>query len=80
MISCVGDLLLRNVPRETLDALKERARARSRSVQAEALDILRHGVEITAGESFLTWAKTVRKNDVDTSKVAGFVREMRDER
>lgn len=80
MISFMADLLLRNVPTGTLDALKERARVQKRSVQAEALAALERGVETTVGASLVAWAKTVRTDGVDFAPAVGFVREMRDER
>jgi plasmid stability protein len=76
----MADLLLRNVPPKTLDALRARARARNRSVAAEALEVLETGVEMTLGESLLAWVKTVRRSDVDFNQAVRFVREMRDER
>jgi len=76
----MGDLLLRNVPPKTLDALKARARSQKRSVQAEALELLERGVATTVGASVLAWAQTVRDPDVDFEPAVRFVREMRDER
>ncbi len=80
MISVMGDLLLRNVPLKTLDALKARARSHSRSVQVEALELLERGVESAAGPSLLAWAKTIRDSSVELEHAKRFVREMRDER
>jgi len=76
----VADLLLRNVPPKTLDALRARARARRRSVAAEALDVLEAGVDMTVGETVLAWAKTVRDSQIDFAPTIAFVRETRDER
>jgi len=76
----VADLLLRNVPPKTLDALRVRARARRRSVAAEALEVLEAGVDMTVGETVLAWAKTVRDSQIDFGPTIAFVRETRDER
>lgn len=80
MISRMADLLLRNVPPKTFDALKERARIRKRSMQAEALDALERGVEMTVGASLIAWAKTIDAEKVDFEPAVRFIREMRDER
>ncbi len=80
MIFNMADLLLPNVPSKVLDALRARARARNRSVAAEALEVLETGVEMTLGASLLAWVKTVRQSDVDFKHAMRFVRETRDER
>ena len=40
----MADLLIRNVPAQTLAAIKERAKRRGLSVQAEALATLERGM------------------------------------
>ena len=83
MISNVADLLVRNVPAETLAAIKERAQRRGRSVQAEALDILNLGVQPT-GLGLVAWLKTVRppnaNAEADAAAGTAAIREDRDKR
>lgn len=74
------DLLIRNVPTATLAALKERARGRNRSVQAEALELIERAVEPTAGAGLIAWAKTIRDPAIDIEAAQKALREARDER
>jgi plasmid stability protein len=73
------DLLIRNVPAHILDALRARARERGRSVQAEALDALQHGVK-PMGQSLLEWLRSVANPEIDVEAGLNAIREMRDER
>ena len=73
------DLLIRNVPAKTLAALKDRARQRGRSVQAEALDALTAGAQ-PIGRALVAWLQTVRRSDIDTEAGIAAIREARDER
>lgn len=50
----MGDLLVRNLPSETLDALKRRAKRHRRSVQAEVFEIIQK--EISAEQAGDFWA------------------------
>ena len=59
MISTMADLLIRNVPAQTLAAIKERAKRRGLSVQAEALATLERGAQPT-GIGLVAWLKPVR--------------------
>jgi plasmid stability protein len=82
MISGMADLLIRNVPADTLAAIKERAKRRGRSVQAEALETLKVGAQPT-GLGLVAWLKTIRppnatQADVDAATAA--IREDRDTR
>ncbi len=70
MIVAMADLLLRNVPPKTLDALRARALARNRIVEAEALEVLERGIDTTVGATLLSWAKTNCDPNIDTSDVA----------
>ena len=74
------DLLIRNIPIATSAALKERARSRNRSVQAEALELIERVVAPTTGESLLAWAKTIRNPAIDVKAALDALREGRDER
>ncbi len=74
------DLLIRNVSTSTLAALKDRARSRQRSVQAEALDLLERAVAPTAGMSLINWAKTIRDPGIDVKAGLKAIRASRDER
>lgn len=75
----MGDLLIRNVPKKTLDGLKARARRHGRSVQAEALDLLERSSE-PAGASMLEWLSRVREPGMRAASGVKAIREMRDER
>ena len=55
----MADLLIRNVPAQTLAAIKERAKRRGLSVQAEALATLERGAQPN-GIGLVAWLKTVR--------------------
>ncbi len=85
MISNVADLLIRNVPQETLAAIKARAKRRGRTLQAEALEALKLGAEPT-GVGLVEWLKTVRPDiteaEADAAAAAGTaaIRADRDER
>ncbi len=75
----MGDLLIRNVPRRTLDALKARAQRRGRSVQAEALELLEQA-EQPAGAALVEWLKANRTPGVDVQAALRALREDRDSR
>jgi plasmid stability protein len=82
MISGMADLLIRNVPVETLAAIKERAKRHRRSVQAEVLAALTLGARPT-GPDLVAWLKTIRppnatRADIDAGTAA--IREDRDTR
>jgi plasmid stability protein len=85
MISSMADLHIRNVPLATLDAIKERAARKGRSVQAEALETLERGAEPT-GLGLVAWLKTVRPKLTEAQARAASaagraaIRESRDER
>ena len=79
MISDVADLLIRNVPVQTLATLKERAKRRGRSVQAEALEALTIGAR-PAGRDLVAWLKTVRPIGAKPELGTAAIREARDER
>jgi plasmid stability protein len=82
MISNMADLLIRNVPAQTLGAIKERARRHGRSVQAEALEALKRGAQPT-GVGLVAWLKTVRPpnaTDADVAAATASIREDRDTR
>jgi plasmid stability protein len=78
----MADLLIRNVPADTLAAIKERAKRRGHSIQAEALETLKLGAQPT-GLGLVAWLKTIRppnatQADVDAATAA--IREDRDTR
>ncbi|HVA28524.1 MAG TPA: hypothetical protein VNF68_10110 [Candidatus Baltobacteraceae bacterium] len=78
----MADLLIRNVPAETLAAIRERAKQRGRSVQAEALEALKAGAQPT-GAGLVAWLKTVRPpnaTDADADAGTAAIRRDRDER
>jgi plasmid stability protein len=79
----MAQLLIRNVPPQVLDTIKERARLRGISVQAEALETLKAGAEPT-GVGLVAWLKTVRPNgltpDEIASAVAAGVNDIREDR
>jgi len=82
MISGMADLLIRNVPAETLAAIKERAKHNGRSFQAEAVEALKLGARPT-GADLVAWLKTIRppnatQADVDAGTAT--IREDRDTR
>jgi len=68
----MADLLIRNVPPQVLDTIKERARARGSSVQAEALEALKAGAEPT-GVGLVAWLKTVRPKGLAPDEIAAAV-------
>lgn len=72
MISRMADLLIRNVPPQVLDTIKERARVRGSSVQAEALEALTAGAEPT-GVGLVAWLKTVRPKGLTPDEIAAAV-------
>jgi plasmid stability protein len=81
----MADLLIRNVPAQTLAAIKERAKRRGRSVQAEALATLELGAQPT-GVGLVAWLKTVRPKaaaaeiDAAVAAATAAIRADRDER
>lgn len=79
----MADLLIRNVPPQVLDTIKERARVRGSSVQAEALEALTAGTA-PSGVGLVAWLKTVRPTgltpDEIASAVAAGVKSIRDDR
>lgn len=75
----MADLLIRNVPLQTLDALKERARLHGRSVQVEALEALKLGAQ-PKGAGLVAWLKTVRPTNADPALGEAAIREDRDTR
>lgn len=83
MISRMADLLIRNVPPQVLDTIKERARVRGSSVQAEALEALTAGTA-PSGVGLVAWLKTVRPTgrtpEEIASAVAAGVRSIREDR
>jgi len=76
----VGNLLIRNVPKRTLDSLKAAAKRHHRSVQAEVLEILNRS-SVPAGTAMVEWLNATREPGIRDSK-AGMraIREARDER
>jgi plasmid stability protein len=58
------DLLIRNVPEQTMRALKARAKDKGHSVQVEARDILMRSVD-TSGAALVAWLETVRPKGID---------------
>ena len=82
----MADLLIRNVPPQVLDTLKERARIRGSSIQTEAMEALYAGAQ-PSGLGLVAWLKTVRpknlmQNEIDAAvdfAVKG-IREDRDSR
>ncbi len=58
------DILIRNVPEKTVQALKARAKSKGRSVQVEARDILMSAVD-TSGAALVAWLETVRPKGID---------------
>lgn len=79
MISHMGDLLIRNVPKRTLDGLKARARRHKRSLQAEALDLLERS-SAAAGDSMVEWLSQVRAPGLRAASGISAIRQARDER
>ncbi len=75
----MSDLLIRNVPAATLEALKARAQRRGRSVQAEALELLDQ-VRLPAGTMLVDWLRKHRTGRVDAQAAIAAIREARDER
>ncbi|MGA2395638.1 MAG: hypothetical protein ABSH03_20040 [Candidatus Lustribacter sp.] len=68
----MADLLIRNVPAQVLDTIRERARIRGSSVQAEALEALTAGAEPT-GVGLVAWLKTVRPKNLTLGEIASAV-------
>ncbi len=68
----MGDLLIRNVPAETLRILKERAQARGTSLQAEALSALVSNVK-PSGARLVEWLETVRPKHLSPEQVREIV-------
>jgi plasmid stability protein len=79
MISQMADLLIRNVPAQTLEAIKERAKQHGRSVQAEALEALKIGAQPT-GIGLVAWLKTVRPPNVMQADIDAFTASIREDR
>ncbi len=82
----MADLLIRNVPAQTLQILKDRAQARGSTLQAEALEALVSHVK-PSGAEFVAWLETVRPRNVDPERLrasaeaaTAFIREDRDAR
>lgn len=76
----MGDLLIRNVPKRTLDSLKAAAKRHHRSVQAEVLEVLERAT-VPAGTALLEWLEQTREPRVrDSSAGIRAIREARDER
>jgi plasmid stability protein len=75
----MADLLIRNVPAQTLDAIKERAKRHGRSVQAEALEALTVGAQPT-GVGLVAWLKTVRPSNATQADVDAFTASIREDR
>ena len=76
----MGDLLIRNVPKKTIDSLKARAKQHHRSLQAEALEVLEQAT-VPAGTAIVEWLKTIRKpTGVPIETVVQMIREDRDTR
>jgi hypothetical protein len=75
----MADLLIRNVPVQTLSALKERARRRGRSLQAEALEALQLGAQ-PAGRGLVAWMQPLRPANGDPDAGTAAIREARDQR
>jgi plasmid stability protein len=73
------DIVIRNVPADTLEALRARAREHGRTIAAEALEILRVGVE-PAGPSMLRWLRSVADSAIDPAAALAAIRAARDER
>ena len=74
-------LLVRNVPREVVDALKKRASSHGRSAEAEHRAILEHTLS-AAHENF--WAEAARLREETRGRIGGdsadLIREDRDRR
>lgn len=79
MISHMTDLLIRNVPAQTLDAIKARAKEHHRSVQAEALETLKRGAQPT-GVGLVAWLKTVRPANATEADLASAIASIREDR
>jgi plasmid stability protein len=75
----MSDLLIRNVPKTTLDGLKARARRHHRSLQAEALDLLERSA-LPAGDGMLEWLAQARKPGIPVEPGLAALRESREER
>jgi plasmid stability protein len=76
----MGDLLIRNVPKKTLDSLKAAAKRHQRSLQAEALDVLQRA-NLSAGAALAGWlAETREDREVDSAAGIAAIRQARDER
>jgi plasmid stability protein len=74
----MGDLLIRNVPATTLEALKVRARRGGRSVQAEALELLSKATE-PAGAVLADWLEAnAHPMSIDINAIVDSIREDRD--
>jgi plasmid stability protein len=77
MISHMPDLLIRNVPPQTLAAVKARAKRHGRSLQAEALDALNQAAG-PAGRRLVAWLKSIRDGNIDVKAAIKTLREDRD--
>jgi len=75
----MGDILIRNVPTRTLDALRTRARRRGRSVQAEALELLEQATQ-PVGAALVDWLAERRVPGVEVRAAITAIREARDAR
>lgn len=77
--STMGDLLIRNVPKRTIDSLKARARRHGRSLQAEVLSLLQQ-VDIPDGDRMIEWLNSVRQPGLSARPGIDAIRKAREER
>lgn len=75
----VGDILIRGLPKRTVDGLKARARRHGRSMQAEIIEILDRS-SAPVGESLLAWLGKTREPGLRGSAGIAAIRQARDER
>lgn len=72
-------MLIRNVPKRTVDALRARARRRGSSLQAEALAALERA-SAPAGDTLGQWLETVKEPGLEARFGIAGIRNARAER
>ena len=75
----MSDLLVRNVPKKTLESLRARARRHGRSVQAEVLQLLERA-RLPAGDLLLVWLNNTKERGISSQPGIDAIRQTRDER
>ena len=75
----MGDILIRGVPKGTVDGLKARAKRHGRSMQAEIIDILERS-SVPAGDSLIAWLRKTRETGLRAAPGIAAIRQARDDR